>query len=90
MYNTIFLISDIVTWLLEQAPVVIIMGAVIYWLQAKLIRAEEEKDSLARDVIQLTTLWEEKSQEIEDTNEKSRQRITELLNDIKTLILNRR
>lgn len=89
MFNVIFLATDIAVWLLEQAPVIVVMGAVIYWLQGKLNKAEEDKDSLAKDVIKLTTLWEEKSSEIDQNGIKAKEQILELLRDIKTLVLNK-
>jgi len=86
MVNTILLGMDLAMWLVEQAPVIVVMGAVIYWLQAKLNKAEEDKDTLARDVIKLTMLWEEKSGELEENSTKIKERILELLQDIKTLM----
>ena len=42
---------DLLSWLVQQAPVVVVMGAAIYWLATKLNKAEGDKDSLAKDVI---------------------------------------
>lgn len=86
MFNIIILASDISVWLLEQAPVIVVMGAVIYWLQGKLNKAEEDKDSLAKDVIKLTTLWEEKSGEMDQSSMKIKDEILALLRDIKALV----
>jgi len=85
--------TDLLGWLLQQAPVVVVMGAAIYWLQKKLNKAENDKDELAKDVIKLTTLWEEKSDRIDEKNEKSDERnvkyneqVLELLRDIKNIV----
>lgn len=79
--------ANIGVWLLEQAPVIVVMGVVIWWLAKKLNKAETDKDDLAKDVIKLTTLWEEKSDKLEDKNEKSRELILDLLRDIKALLV---
>jgi hypothetical protein len=86
---------NLINWLIQQAPVVVVMGAAIYWLAKKLNKAESDKDGLAKDVIKLTTLWEEKSGKIEEKNEKSEEKndkvseqILELLRDIKVLVTN--
>jgi hypothetical protein len=84
---------DLVSWLVQQAPVVVVMGAAIYWLSKKLNKAESDKDELAKDVIKLTTLWEEKNDKLEAKTEKNeekyvkvREQILELLRDIKALV----
>jgi hypothetical protein len=90
-----FLVAEtgLLTWLLEQAPVVVILGVVIWWLQKKYTKAIDDKDSLAKEVIKLTTLWEEKSDKLEersekmgDKNEKFSELVLELLRDIKALV----
>tara|TARA_R110000851_G_scaffold172050_3_gene318392 strand:- start:1516 stop:1812 length:297 start_codon:yes stop_codon:yes gene_type:complete len=84
---------DLLSWLVQQAPVVVVMGAAIYWLATKLNKAEGDKDSLAKDVIKLTTLWEAKGDKIEDRNEKMNdkhiivnEQILDLLRDIKLIV----
>jgi len=84
---------DLVNWLVQQAPIVVIMGVIIYWLAKKLNKCESDKDELAKDVIKLTTLWEEKSDKIEAKNEKSEEKyakvteqILELLRNIKEIV----
>jgi|TARA_R110000851_G_scaffold196444_1_gene347334 translation initiation factor 2B subunit (eIF-2B alpha/beta/delta family) len=88
---------ELFEWLIQQAPVVVVMGAAIFWLAKKLTKSEEDKDSLAKDVIKLTTLWEEKSDKIEERNDEQRMRddkvddkIIELLHDIKILVSNKK
>lgn len=94
MMNTFLIVPpDLLSWLLQQAPVVIVMGAAIYWLSSKLTKAEKDKDNLAKDVIKLTTLWEEKSDKYEiksdklyEKNSKINEQILELLRDIKLIV----
>jgi intracellular sulfur oxidation DsrE/DsrF family protein len=92
---TMFLQADpnLVSWLVQQAPVVVVMGAAIYWLAKKLNKAETEKDEMAKDVIKLTALWEEKSDKLDAKNEKINEKntkvneqILELLREIRTLV----
>jgi len=78
--------GSISEWLLNQAPVIVVLGGVIYWLQAKLGKAETDKDSLARDVIKLTTLWEEKNNTVENNTAKIEGKILDLLREIKNLV----
>jgi heme/copper-type cytochrome/quinol oxidase subunit 2 len=85
----------IVNWLVQQAPVVVVMGVIIWYLAKKLNKAESDKDEMAKDVIKLTVLWEEKSDKLDDKatkqNEKSNtdnQIIIELLREIKILLNN--
>ena len=76
---------EIGTWLLQQSPVIVVMGVVIWWLSKRLVKAEEEKDTLSKDVVKLTTIWENK---YEDNNGKEDQ-IIQLLTEIKTIVSNR-
>lgn len=86
MLMTIFLAAEIGMWLLEQAPVIVLMGVVIWWLAKKLNKSEKEKDELAKDVIRVATLWEEKSDKLENNSDKMKEQILELLRDIKMLV----
>lgn len=86
MYEIIPLAVNIGIWLLEQAPVIIVMGVIIWWLTKRLEKAEEEKDSLAKDVIKLTTLWEEKSDQLNKHGEKLSEQVLELLQDIRLIV----
>lgn len=59
--------ATLVEWLMGQAPLVIVLGVVIWWLvrryEESLKKIEEvntEKTSLARDVVKITVLWEQK------------------------------
>lgn len=81
-----FTAISIGAWLIEQAPVIVLMGVVIYWLANRLIKSEAEKDELAKDVIKVATLWEEKSDKLGDASEKTKEQMLELLRDIKMLV----
>ena len=86
MLMTIFLAAEIGMWLLEQAPVIVLMGVVIWWLAKRLMKSENEKDELAKEVIKVATLWEEKSDKMEESGDKTKEQILELLRDIKMLV----
>jgi len=88
MWTTVFLGVEIGMWLLEQAPVIVLMGVVIVWLARKLSKSEKEKDELSKDVIKLATLWEEKSDKLDEHADKSKEQILEFLRDIKMLVKN--
>lgn len=75
--------TDIGPWLLEQAPVVVVMGVVVWWLAKRLVKAEDEKDSLSREVIKITTLWETKADKMDTEDKETKQQILALLNEIK-------
>ena len=70
---------EIGQWLLQQAPVVVVMGVVIWWLAKRLEKCSDEKDILSKDVVKLTTLWEEKSDSHKDE-------IITLLREIKDIV----
>ncbi|MEJ4088232.1 hypothetical protein [Galbibacter orientalis] len=80
MDNTI----DIWQWLIQQAPVVVVMGIAIYYLAKKLTKAEDEKDTLAKDVIRLTAIWEERM----DINKEADKEILNVLLQIKAIVQN--
>ena len=86
MYKLITLDVNIGLWLLEQAPVIIVMGVIIWWLTKRLEKAEEEKDTLAKDVIKLTTLWEEKSGQLNHHSDKLKEDILKLLHEIRLIV----
>lgn len=84
--------EGIMTWLFDQAPVIIVMGVAIWWLSKRLAKAETEKDKLSNNVIKLTTLWETKATELgkETDGEKSfRKEAIDLLKEIKTSVSNK-
>lgn len=80
------------TWLLDEAPVIAVMGVVIWWLAKRLTKAEDEKDKLATSVIKLTTLWEAKATELGSDDENSiqfRKEAIDLLKEIKITLDNK-
>jgi len=74
--------ADLWTWLAQQAPVIVVMGIVIYWLAGRLVKSEDQKDTLSRDVVKLTTLFEERV----DKGSERESQIIQLLNEIKTIV----
>jgi len=78
--------ADLWTWLANQAPVIVVMGIVIYWLANRLVRSEDQKDLLSKDVVKLSTLWEDK---VDKGSERENQ-IIQLLNEIKSIVLQKK
>jgi hypothetical protein len=65
-------------------------------LADRLKKAENDKDELAKDVIKLTTLWEEKSDKLDvkseklgEKNTKVNEEILVLLREIKMIVIER-
>lgn len=86
---TIFpLVTEITPWLLEQAPLTVVLGVVIWWLSNRLTKAEKDKDEISREVIKLATLWEKKTEKVEDDEDLLKMQILKSLEEIK-LILNK-
>jgi len=84
--------EGILGWLLDQAPVIVIMGIVIWWLQKRLIKSEEDKTDLSNAVIKLTTLWEAKANELgneSDEEKQFRKETLALLNEIRIKLSNK-
>jgi capsid portal protein len=78
--------TNIWQWLIQQAPVIVVMGVVIYWLAQRLVKAEDQKDLLSKDVVKLTTIWEEKyAKDSDKDNEKSNE-VIKLLGEIKQIV----
>ena len=77
--------TNIWEWLIQQAPVIVVMGIVIYWLSKRLVKSEDQKDILSRDVVKLTTIWEEKYK-----NESgNKDEILRLLTEIKQIVISK-
>lgn len=49
-------------WLLEQSPVIIVLGVVIWWLAARFTKKDSELKDLSKEVIKLVAMWEAKSE----------------------------
>lgn len=58
------------------------MGIVIWWLTKRLEKAQEDKDTLSKDVVKLTTIWEEKYEKEANKEEQ----IIQLLTEIKVIV----
>ena len=56
-------------WLVDQVPVIVVMGVVIWWLARRLEKIEQQKNVLAESMIKLTTLYESKL-DMHDANAK--------------------
>jgi hypothetical protein len=74
--------TEATNWLLQQSPIIVVMGIVIWWLAKRLEKAQDDKDTLSKDVVKITALWEEKYQKESNKDEK----IIELLTEIKTIV----
>lgn len=74
--------EEVTKWLLEQSPVIVVMGIVIWWLAKRLEKAQEDKDTLSKDVVKLTTIWEEKYEKEANKEEQ----IIQLLTEIKVIV----
>ncbi len=72
------------SWLLEQAPVIVVMGIVIWWLAKRLVKSESEKDEMAKEVIKITTLWELKANKMDEEDKTTKKEILSLLQEIKS------
>lgn len=70
-------------WLLQQAPVIVVMGVVIWWLAKGYVKSQQEKEQLSKDVIKLATLWEEKADKMSTDDQQTKQEILGLLREIK-------
>ena len=73
-------------WLIQQAPVIVVMGVAIYWL-AKAYQGERKRNrNLSDKVVELCTLWEHKAGQINEIESERSKQIIALLIEIKSLI----
>ena len=77
--------QDLVDVLLQQAPLVIFMGGAIWWLVKSLVKCDREKQSLTESVVKLTTLWEEKTSKMNNSDEDFKKEVLKVLTEIRTL-----
>ena len=77
---------ELYEWLEEQAPVILVMGIGIVWLQRQLMRCQKRNEILTENVIKIATLWETKSQSLSDDDTKFKREIYEKLNEISTIL----
>jgi hypothetical protein len=79
----------LLTWLLQQAPVVVVMGVVIWWLAKQLLKKDKMVTELSKEVIKLTTLWEQKSEQLADDTSEGHGEVLRLLKEIRNLLLSK-
>lgn len=70
----------VVNWLLQQSPTFVIMGVIIYYLAKKLEKVENQRDDMAKDMIKLTTLYDEKVNRNDETDNKILEKIDRITN----------
>lgn len=80
----------ITDWLSIQAPVIVVMGAVIYWLQSryiktqdKLEKSQEEKSGMAQDMLEFVKIIKEDRDK--DKQDKDKEMVS-ILREIKESI----
>lgn len=81
--------EGILNWLLEQAPVIALMGVVIWWLAKRLVKSEDQKEKLSENVIKITTLWESKASDLGEDDKEFKEKVLHGLNEIKFLLKNK-
>lgn len=72
-------------WLLEQVPVVVVMGVVIVVLFREYKKKDKEVAEMSQHVIKLATLYEVKADEMK-LDEDYRKEILEGINEIKDYV----
>lgn len=78
--------STIWQWLIEQAPVVLVLGIVIYWLAKRYTEKDKQLETLAKDFIQLSVKWHDWLEKGLTANKDDAQKILEKLDEIKDII----
>lgn len=86
MYSNV----DIWTWLIQQSPVIVVMGVVIYWLAKKYTKKDEQLETLAKDFIQLSVKWHDWLEKGLTANKDDAQKIIEKLDEIHEIISKRK
>ena len=74
--------TNITGWLVQQAPVIVVMGVVVWWLAKRYEKAENDKSELAKEVIKLTVAYETKL----DSDKEKDQEIKALLTEIRDTV----
>ena len=77
------------TWLLQQAPVVVVMGVTIWWLAKQLLAKDKLVSDLSKEVIKLSTLWETKSEQLSDNTSERYDEVVRILKEVRSLLINR-
>lgn len=75
--------SGISNWLLQQAPVVIVMGVIIWWLAKRYEKSESDKSELAKEVIKLTVAYEAKFDSEKERDAEMKALLTEIRDTVK-------
>lgn len=70
-------------WLIEQIPVVVVMGVVIWWLARKLDKVEDQRNALSESFMKLTTLYESRVNKNDDMSEDIIEKLEEIVNILK-------
>jgi hypothetical protein len=81
-------LEPIYTYLLQQAPIVVFMGVVIWWLSKRYQKKDEQCEKLISGIVELTTFWQEwlKHNDFAKDNEK----VLQKLDEIKILLLQKK
>jgi len=77
---------DIWTWLIQQSPVIVVMGVVIWWLAKKYTDKDRELETLAKDFIQLSVKWHDWLEKGLTANKEDAQKILEKLDEIREIV----
>ncbi len=80
---------ELFQWLKIQAPVIVVMGIVIWWLAKRLVSAEERNKDLTENVIKIATLWEIKSQSLSDDDKQFKKEINDKLTEVVAILKNK-
>lgn len=78
--------AELLPWLLEQAPLTVVLGVIIWWLVKKLTKVEKDRDEISKEVIKLATLWEKKTEQSEDDEDELKRQILHSLEEIKNTL----
>jgi len=77
--------STIIEILLQQSPMIALLGFMLYKIWTAYVIEKEKKDSMAEALIKITTLWEEKYNKESQNEVEIKQFIIEIREFIKEL-----
>ena len=75
--------------LLKQAPVIVVMGVVIWWLQKRYLSKDIQLEKLSVDFIEISTKWHDWLEKGLTSNSEDCRTIIEKLDEIKHIVENR-
>lgn len=78
--------ANILNWLLDQAPVIVVMGIGIVVFYKLFIAEKKRSDLLSVDVIKIATAWEVKAEDLGKSGSGDRKEILKLLHEIKGIV----